>query len=175
MGTIVRDADIDLFLKDFLEFAGREYPASTFERFKRAMSHFYKFLDERSAKFEKLSQLTPGILEEYRSRLTKAVLKSKPLNPQIINLTMILLREFFEYGRKLGYLNDNPMLHIRLVPLARPKGIIPSEEKIRKIFEALDSEKRDAMQLLLWTGCRSRELQKLQWRNIDWVNNLIEF
>lgn len=175
LNTIVRDADVDIFLKDFLGFAEREYPEATFKRFTRAMQHFSGFLGKRSERPEKLSQITPVVLEEYRLLLTKAVRNKKPLNPQIINLTLALLREFFEHGRRLGYLNDNPMLHIRLVPSARTKKSIPDEETVRRSLQELGQDERDAAQFLLWTGCRAGELEKLQWRNIDWVNNSIEF
>lgn len=175
MSTVVRDADIDIFLKDFLVFAGREYPAPTFKRFERAMGHFSKFLDGRPERLEKLSQITPSVLEEYRLLLTKAVRNNKPLNPQLINLTLIFLREFFEYARKLGYLNDNPMLHIRLLPAGRKKVVVPEDAALQKFVQALGPEERDAAQFSVLTGCRARELQKLQWRNIDWVNNSIEF
>ena len=38
---------------------------------------------------------------------------------KIVNLSILLVRDILEFGIKLGFLNDNPSLHVRLLPWPR--------------------------------------------------------
>lgn len=164
MGILVRDADVKIFLVDFLEFARREYPAVTAKRFEMLVKHFTKFLTKRKDKTEKLSGITPAVLEEYRLGLMKSVSR-----PAVINLTLILLREIFEYARKAGLLNDNPMLHIRyLSDLRHRLAVIPEGESGKKFMASFSESQKDAVEFMLLTGCRPSEVTRLRWEHIDW-------
>ena len=119
MGTIVRDADIDIFLQDFLSHAESAHTARTLKRYRSLCGHFQQFLQEKYAGVEKLSGITPRVVEDYKHYLIhEGKLNGRRLKAGVVNLSLILLRDVMEYARRLGYLNDNPAYHIRLVPFS---------------------------------------------------------
>ena len=103
--TIVRDVDVDIFFKTFLENAAVEHTPKTLARYQDVTSHFVQFLPRD---IQKLSSITPRVIEDYRAHLWQQ-------NPQVLNFNIFLLRDIFDYSIKLGYLNDNPTLHIKFL------------------------------------------------------------
>lgn len=110
MSAVVRDVPIEIFVKDFAEFSVKNYPPRTDSRLQAALKHFTDFLARQYPNLFLLSVVTPKIIEEYKFFYARG--GSKPWR---INFTLLLLREIFEYAIKMGYLNDNPTLHIRCV------------------------------------------------------------
>jgi hypothetical protein len=108
--TVVREIDLTVFFQRFLMDVQKEHSLITIQRFTRAADHFTNFLDLHHPSIHRLSQITPSIIEAYKRFLVSSV------SPRMANFTILLLREFLEYGIKLGFINDNPTLHIRLVP-----------------------------------------------------------
>lgn len=150
MGIIVRDADVDIFLADFLKFIKPQCSAKTYGRFERAIAHLTAFLNTRPG-IKKLSQLTPKVIEDYKRSLPPG----KSVNPRKINLTLLLLREIFEYAIKLGYLNDNPTLHIKFFDSPPRKLTLAKPPKT--VFE----------QFLLESGARLSEALNVRWSDVD--------
>ena len=108
MGTIVRDIEIAIFLKTFLEFAKVHHTPKTFKRYSNVIDHFNAFLENNLPAKKKLSEVTPFIIEQYLSYL-----KLQKVKPKLINFSLFLIRNIFDYAIKLEYLNDNPTLHAR--------------------------------------------------------------
>lgn len=110
--TITRYIDLPDFFERFLAEAGTQYSHSpkSIERFDSAIRHFGAFLDGDFPQARQLAQLTPAIIESYKIYLVKTQ------KPKIVNLSLLLIRDILEYGIKLGFLNDNPGLHVRLLP-----------------------------------------------------------
>ncbi len=108
--AVVRDIPVEIFRRNFLEYARQAYPLKTRKRLEQAFEHFGEFLCLKHSEILLLSGVTPKIIEDYRFEALKN--RAKPWR---INFTLLLLREVFEYAIKLGYLNDNPTLHIRFV------------------------------------------------------------
>jgi len=128
MDAVVRDADTFLFLEDYLrEAAGRFDPRSA-RRVRAAVAHFSGFLRDHFPKIERLSEVTPKIIEAYKTQLARQ--PAPRVKPHTINLTLFLLRDMMDFAVKTGYLNDNPTLHIRLVRKgpARVPRTIPDED-----------------------------------------------
>jgi site-specific recombinase XerD len=108
--TIARHIDLSDFFERFLAEAQVQYSAQSARRFTMTIRHFSNFLDNEFPLIHQLAQLTPAIIESYKEHLVKTQ-KSK-----IVNLTILLIRDILEFGIKLGFLNDNPSLHVRLLP-----------------------------------------------------------
>ena len=168
MGTIVRDVDADIFFGDFLEYAQGRFGKKTFQRYKAAVGHFEKFFFERKSAQKKLSGVTPSVLEDYRAQLLK-IQKAKGLKPHTVNLTLILLRDVLEYSRKLGYLNDNPMLHIKLVSDV-PRRRLLSESDWQKFLVNVPPEHLFIVEFIMCTGIKAAELKDLRWSDLDRQN-----
>jgi phage pi2 protein 07 len=110
--TITRHIDLpDFFERFIVETRGQSfYSLKSVERFKNTIKHFSFFLKQDFTQVYQLDQLTPAIIESYKVYLVKTQ-KAK-----IVNLTILLLRDILDFGIKLGFINDNPSLHVRLLP-----------------------------------------------------------
>lgn len=115
--TIVREIDLTAFFEQFLFHVRGQFSAKSAERFLKTWQHFRGFLDKNYPAIDKLFQITPSVVESYKTFLAKAT------KPKLVNLTLLFLREILEYGIRIGFINDNPTLHIRL--LEWPKKIMP--------------------------------------------------
>ncbi len=119
--TIVRDIDLLIFFEKFFEQVG--YPPKTTERLRSTAQHF----SSTQTPSMKLSQVTPAVIESYKAHLV-----DRKLRPKKINLTLLLLREILEYGIKMGFINDNPTLHVRLLPVPAVPRVLTARSKMVK-------------------------------------------
>ena len=120
--TVVRDIDLPVFLEEFLDHAHGHYPSRTFERLTLAARHFSAFFKEVYPHLTRLSQVTPSVVESYKARFAR----DKNINPKKVNLTLLLLREIMEHGIRTGFINDNPTVHVRLLPMPAPPKAGPA-------------------------------------------------
>jgi site-specific recombinase XerD len=113
--TISRHIELPDFFDRFLTDATGWNTNSpiTIKRFNSVISHFSGFLEENFPQVRQLAQITPAILETYKAYLAKTQ------KVKIVNLTILLVRDMLDFGIKLGFLNDNPSLHVRLFPWPR--------------------------------------------------------
>jgi hypothetical protein len=95
------------------------------------------------------------VIESYKTSLTRST------NPKIVNLTILLLREVLEYGIRIGFINDNPSLHISLLKL--PLSIERKGERskmaqdllrrslpLEKVYSIL--KLKDVAQVMYWSN-----------------------
>lgn len=108
--AIVREIDLAFFFEQFLACARNEFGPKTAKRFMDLTLHFNAFLKRQYPDAGQLSEITPSIFEAYKMHLTSST------RPVLVNFSILLLREMMEHGIKLGFINDNPTLHIRLLP-----------------------------------------------------------
>lgn len=128
--TVVRQIDLTAFFVQFLAYARQEFGPKSAERFENALGHFSGFLNAQYPQLKQLSQITPSVMENYKASHIKA-------KPALVNFTLLLVREVLEYGIKLGFINDNPTLHVRL--LARPSKPRPVTARHRQAQELLSA------------------------------------
>jgi hypothetical protein len=107
--TVVRLIELPAFFDQFLRFAGEEFGPRTHRRFADLIGHFQDFLSTRHPSLLYLSQITPSIVEDYKSS------RRPSSKPHLVNFSILLLREMLEHGIKLGFINDNPTIHVRLL------------------------------------------------------------
>ena len=108
--TIVRHIELPDFYERFIVQVKEKHSAKSVTRFVSTIKDFSAFIDSNCPQVRQLSQLTPAVIESYKASLIKTQ-KSK-----IVNLSILLIRDVLEFGIKLGFLNDNPSLHVRLLP-----------------------------------------------------------
>ena len=113
--TIARRIELPDFFDRFLTEITGQYSdrPRTAKRFKSTVEHFNLFLETDFPRVRQLDQLTPAILESYKAHLAKTQ------KIKTVNLTILLVRDVLDFGIKLGFLNDNPSLHVRLLPWPR--------------------------------------------------------
>jgi site-specific recombinase XerD len=109
--TMARHIDLPDFFERFVaEAKTQSYSPKSVQRFTSTINHFSGFLSNDFPQVHQLAQLTPVVLESYKANLVKTQ-KSK-----VVNLSILLIRDILEFGIKLGFINDNPSLHVRLLP-----------------------------------------------------------
>jgi len=123
--TIARHIDLPDFYERFQSEARSLYASKTVQRFASTIGHFSDFLDLHFSQVRQLDQLTPAILESYKDYLAKTQ------KVKIVNLSILLIRDILEFGIKLGFLNDNPSLHVRLLPWPKISERKPTARAIK--------------------------------------------
>jgi site-specific recombinase XerD len=108
--TVTRHIELPHFFERFLSEASVQYSAKSVKRYATVILHFSNFLKIYFPQARQLDQLTPALIESYKVYLVKTQ-KAKT-----VNLSILLIRDILEFGIKLGFLNDNPSLHIHLLP-----------------------------------------------------------
>jgi len=108
--TIARHIELPDFYDRFLSEAARQYSPKSVARFANTIKHFSSFVDGNFPQVHQLAQVTPVVIESYRFYLAKTQ------KVKIVNLSILLMRDILEFGIKLGFLNDNPSLHVHLLP-----------------------------------------------------------
>ena len=176
MGTLVRDIDLDIFLKMFLDEVQEKHSVKTFKRFKLTVEYFQKFLSVKYPHLKKLSEVTPVVIENFRSYLmTQPKRQDLPIKPTLMNFTLVLLEDVLIYAIKLGYLNDNPMVHTRWIGLIPKKELAYiSEDDLIGLRKNLTRESADLLEFMVLTGLSLREVQALRWEQVDLDNHCIQ-
>ena len=173
---IVRDVDLDIFFYDFLESLALDHFHKTLRRYQSAIAHFQQYLRLEYSTPRRLSEITPRIIEEYKLYLFKIFPADNPISPNVVNLTLILLRDALQYAIKLGYLSDNPVLHIRFVPGSKhfSKGVsVLTDEEIRSVLTSAPDNFKPVIEFMFLTGLRSWELIELKCSQVDWSNRCL--
>jgi hypothetical protein len=109
--TVVREIDLGRFFEQFLIYAGQEFSPKTFRRFSQAAQHFGDYIRAKCPQVMHISHVTPAVVDGYK------IFLSTFADAKLVNFTILLLSEAFEYAIKLGFINDNPCLHVRLLSL----------------------------------------------------------
>jgi hypothetical protein len=153
--TIVREIYLELFFEKFLGYAQGRFSAKSIERFKDLWKHWIKFIQSAYPQITNLSQITPAVFESYKTVLMKNT------KPKLVNLTILLLREIMEYGIRIGFINDNPTLHISLLKLpTTPERTGGRSQAAKEVFRRnLSLEKacailklKDVGQVMYWSN-----------------------
>jgi len=109
--TIARHIELPDFFERFIaEARGQFYSSRSVSRYASTILDFKNFLSSEFPQAKQLADLTPVIIESYKAYLVKTQ------ENKIVNLSILLIRDILEFGIKLGFLNDNPSLHVRLLP-----------------------------------------------------------
>jgi site-specific recombinase XerD len=173
MGIVVRDVEIDIFLKTFLERTRPGHTPRTHARYVSVAGHFKSFCGGVLSEDSKLSCITPGIIEGYRAFLLegRCIKTGRPVKPKVINFTLYLLRDIFDFAIKLGFLNDNPTRHVRLLKSAQRRGPrVLAQKDARILLERARGDGKVRMELMLRSGLRVEELIELKWTEVDFQN-----
>ena len=168
--TVVRQLHLDSFWASFSQESADKYPPATQQRFQKLIAHFDRYLKNHEPELQYLSQITPLVIERYRTHLIKSELPGsvRKHNPKTVNLTLLLLKEILEHGIRTGFIHDNPTLHIHLLPVPAVRDIAATPETIKRILRQGDLVLNLAIPFILETGLRIRELTELTWSQVNW-------
>lgn len=111
------------------------------------------------------------------ARNGKNFLNGQPLYRKTIIHHLNLLSDVFNYAIRLEMIEDNPCKNI-FVPKGRKKEKeIYTVEEMKQLFALAEEygtlDYRAFLTLAVYSGFRSGELMGLEWKDIDWDNNVI--
>ncbi len=165
---IARDVETEVFWEDYLRFAEVFHTPRSASRFRKVIGHFRCFLEKEGLKDARLSSLTPRVIEKYKTDLVGHWKASGRPNPDVVNFTLYLLRDIFEFALKKGCLNDNPLCHIRPVPSpAGRHAMTLSEEDLSAVLANVSGILEEAVRTILETGMTLKEIIRLEWDDVD--------
>lgn len=172
--TLAREIDWDIFFAEYLKNARMQYHPATIRRLQSTVVNFSEFLKGSCPQVSRLSQITPRVIEDYKNYgIKKRTAATGGLNPKVINLTLLLLREILEHGIKTGFINDNPTLHVRLLDSGAPLIPALSGEELSGLIKHVPDPYLRMFVFMRYTGLRPSELVTFSWQQVDFNRQVI--
>lgn len=177
IGQITANVKFETFAEQwFEEYAKLNLRNTSYERMRRITHRIYPIIGHM-----RMDKITSRHIQQLINELAlngKNELNGNSLSRKTIIHHLSFVSVVFSYAVKMGMLSYNPCQNVS-VPKgeAREKEIYTLEE-IAKVFELLDKEDvptkyRAFFKLAVYSGFRRSELLGLEWKDIDWNNNLI--
>lgn len=128
----------------------------------------------------RVDKITRGQIQAFIDDLArngKNFLNGQPLYRKTIIHHLNLLSDVFNYAIRLEMIEDNPCKNI-FVPKGRKKEKeIYTVEEMKQLFALAEEygtlDYQAFLTLAVYSGFRSGELMGLEWKDIDWDNNVI--
>lgn len=127
----------------------------------------------------RMDKITTRQIQAFVNSLTKDganEINGKPLSPKSIRHNLNLISDIFGYGVKMGIVSDNPCKNVT-VPKSSPKEKeIYTPDEANRILMLLNDEPlkyRAFFNLAIYSGFRRGELLGLEWKDVDFENNII--
>lgn len=168
-----------------------------FEEFAEQWFQEYAKLNLRNTSYEKMKQLPPRVypaighlrIDKITGRHIQQFINDLALNGKnkkngksLARKTVIhhlnFISDVFSYAVQMNMLTDNPCRNVTVPKGEKKEKQIYTLEEIAQIFELLDEEDvptkyRVFIKLAVYSGFRRGELLGLEWKDINWENNLI--
>lgn len=127
----------------------------------------------------RMDKITPLRIQEFVDDLAlngKSLVTGAPLSEKTVIHHLTFISDVFNYAVRLGMVKENPCRRV-VCPKNKPKEKeIYTVEEIKSILSLLETEKieyRVFFTLAIFSGFRRGELLGLEWKDVDWDNNLI--
>ncbi|MCB2230280.1 tyrosine-type recombinase/integrase [bacterium] len=181
-GFSSQDIKVGELIERFLEYNRTNHRPSTMNRYKAVTDHFRRYLTEKQPSVAMLSQLTPEVLEGYKTfrRDEWVNPNGKPVDGKIrqhtrkgarartVNLELEGLKTMLNLARRWGYLKDNPVNQVKPLKTDDKRTVrFLSVEECHRLLEAATPEYYSVLFTFLNSGLRKSELEYLRWSDID--------
>ena len=158
----------------FEEYARFNLRSTTYERLKQLKHRIYPAIGHL-----RIDKITPRQLQAFVNSLAKDganEVNGKPLAPKTIRHNLSLISDVFGYAVKMGIVPDNPCSKVTI-----PKGEVKekqiySQEEMALLLTKMEDEPlkyRAFFYLMAYSGFRRGEMLGLEWKDIDFANNII--
>lgn len=100
----------------------------------------------------------------------------KALAPKTIKHYLSLISDVFNYGVKMGVVSENPCSKVTISKVEQKEKQIYSPEQVGRFFKLLEDEPLKYhvfFKLAVYSGYRRGELLGLEWKDVDFTNNVI--
>ncbi len=164
IGIVEKDADIKKFTKEYLEYSASNKAKETFRRDRIILNSI--FLPR--VQVNKLSKITPQMLEKYKAKRLESVKKIT------VNRDLITIKAMLNKAVEWGYLDKSPAERIKLFRIrSDPRPRFLNKEEIEKLLHSCTKGLFPFVYTALNTGMRKSELIHLRWQDIDLDNREI--
>lgn len=158
----------------FEEYGKLNLRSTTYERLKQLRHRIYPAVGHL-----RIDKITPRQLQAFVNSLAKDGANEKtgkPLAPKTIRHNLSLISDVFTYAVKMGLVSDNPCSKVTI-----PKGEVKekqiySQEEMEILLTKLIGEPlkyKVFFYLIAYSGFRRSEMLGLEWKDIDFENNII--
>ena len=158
----------------FNEYARFSLRSTTFERMKQLTKRVYPAIGHL-----RMDKITARQLQGFINSLAKEGANEKtgkPLAPKTIRHHLSFISDIFSYAAKMDVVSDNPCSKVTI-----PKGEVKekqiySQEEIALLLSKINNEPtkyRAFFFLVAYSGFRRSEMLGLEWKDVDFENNVI--
>jgi integrase len=158
---------VSQFFRRYIEYCKSNKAAYTALVDKRRIRAWELFLE--GCGITKLKDITPLAAEDFKSQIL-----GKGDSPTTFNRYLELLKAALNKAIEWGLLRENRLKNFKRLKSDRSRQVrFLTNEEIQHILEAADSFVRKVILILLYTGLRRSEVVYLEWKDIDFENELV--
>lgn len=177
IGQITANIKFETFAEQwFEEYAQLNLRGTSYERMRRITHRVYPVIGHM-----RIDKITGRHIQKFVNDLVfngKNEINGNPLARKTIIHHLSFISGVFGYAIKMGIVSDNPCKVVSVPKGEAKEKDIYTIDEIAKVFECLDgdgvpSKYRVFIKLAVYSGFRRGELLGLEWKDVDWVNNLI--
>lgn len=177
IGQITASVKFEAFAEQwFEEYAKLNLRSSTYEKMKQLPKRVYPAIGHL-----RLDKITGRHIQQFINDLAlngKNLLNGNSLSRKTIVHHLNFISDVFSYAIKMDMLSDNPCRNVTVPKGESKEKEIYTIDELAQIFELLDRDDvpikfRAFFKLAVYSGFRRGELLRLEWKDIDWENNLI--
>ena len=158
----------------FENYARMNLRSTTYERMKQLTHRIYPAIGHL-----RIDKITPRQLQAFVNSLAKEGANEKtgkPLAPKTIRHNLSFISDVYSYAVKMGLVSENPCSKVTV-----PKGEVKekqiyTQEELAVLLNSLQGEPikyKVFFYLISYTGFRRSEMLGLEWKDIDFENNII--
>ena len=164
----------ELAEKWFEEYARLNLRNTSFERMKQLTKRVYPAIG-----YMKVNKITSRHIQQFVNDLSfnaKNMQTGKPLARKTVIHHLSFISDVFSYAVKMSMVSDNPCSRVSIPKGERKEKEIYTIEEIEKLFELVETaplKYRAFFVLAVYSGFRRGEMLGLEWKDIDWEDNII--
>lgn len=158
----------------FEEYAKPNLRNTTYERMLQLRGRIYPAIGHM-----RMDKITPRQIQAFVNSLSKDGANEctgKPLAPKTIKHNLSFVSDVFSYAVKMGVVNDNPCSKVTLPKDHHNEKKIYTPEQVQRVLSLLNDEPlkyRTFFNLMIYIGFRRGEMLGLEWKDVDFENNII--
>lgn len=164
----------DLAEEWFEQYAAINLRHTTYDRLSKLRKRIYSAIGH--LRIDKLSTRQLQAFVNSMAQEGANMRNGKPLAPKTIRHHLSLISDIYSYAVRMDMVSDNPCSRVVI-----PKGEVKekeiyTQEEMMQLLELLMKEPlkyRTFFFLIAYSGFRRSEMLGLEWKDIDWENNLI--
>ena len=158
----------------FEEYAEMNLRNTTYERMLQLRKRVYAAIGHI-----RMDKLTPRQIQVFINSLYKDGANErtgKPLSLKTIRHYLSFISDVFSYAERMGVVSDNPCSKVRLPKGEQTEKKIYTHEQVQRLLTLLEDEPlkyRTFFNLMIYSGFRRGEMLGLEWKDVDFENNVI--